>query len=176
MEGVASGSFTLHQQNTQKMTTAENWLIITVLTYCMMNGAQLFETFVLVPKWTAAPPDSFQLFKGPHGLDLKTFWIIAHSIHEITFIMAILFCWKLSPVRNGLLILFLLHFALRVWTLLYFAPNIIAFQKIANGINEGVDLVSKATFWRNMNYLRVGLFIAISLAQVLLWIKLFRLK
>lgn len=158
------------------LTTAETWLIITILSYCMMNGAQLFETFVIVPKWTAAPPQSFQLFKGQYGLDMKTFWIIAHSIHEITFIIAIICCWKLSLVRNGLLILFLLHFAVRAWTLTYFAPNIIAFQKIANGIGEGADLLAKAAFWRNMNYLRVALFIAISLAQVILWLKVFRLK
>lgn len=161
---------------TNYLTTAETWLILTILAYCMMNGAQLFETFVIVPKWTAAPPQSFQLFKGQYGLDMKAFWIIAHSIHEITFIIAIVCCWKLNLVRNGLLILFLLHFAVRAWTLLYFAPNIIAFQKIANGINEGADLVSKAAFWRNRNYLRVGLFIAISLAQIILWLKVFRLK
>ena len=142
----------------------------------MMNGAQLFETFVIVPKWTAAPPQSFQLFKAPYGLDMKTFWIIAHSLHEITFIIAIICSWKLIQIRNGLLILFLLHFAVRAWTLIYFAPNIIAFQKIANGMSEGANLLAKAAFWRNMNYLRVAVFIVISLAQMILWLKVFRLK
>src|SRR5688500_15354527 len=103
---------------------AELWLLITTLVYFLMNGAQLFETAVIVPKWTAAPPESFQLFKGNYGLDFKAFWIGLHSVHEITFILAIIFCWKLE-IRNWLLILFALHFAVRVWTLIYFAPNII---------------------------------------------------
>ncbi len=34
---------------------AETWLVITTLFYYLMNGAQIFETAVIVPKWTAAP-------------------------------------------------------------------------------------------------------------------------
>ena len=99
------------------------WLGITTLIYFLMNGAQLFETVVIVPKWTAAPPESFQLFRGKYRLDFKGFWIALHSIHEITFLLAIGFCWKLTDIRNGLLLLFVVHFAVRVWTLLYFAPK-----------------------------------------------------
>ena len=84
----------------------------------MRNGAQLFETAVVVPKWTASSPESFQLFKGKYGLDFKLFWIVTHSIHEITFILAIIFCWQLETIRNWLLVLFVIHFAVRVWTLL----------------------------------------------------------
>ncbi|HMH22831.1 MAG TPA: hypothetical protein VK563_13690 [Puia sp.] len=145
---------------------AETWLIITTLIYFLMNGAQIFETAVIVPRWTASPPGSFQLFKGKYGLDFKTFWIVLHSLHELTFIGAIVFCWQLDLVRNWLLVLFAIHFAVRVWTLVYFAPNIIEFQKIANTGSETADLHSRTTRWRNLNYLRVGLFIAVSIALI----------
>jgi hypothetical protein len=145
------------------LSRAELWLFITTLTYFLMNGAQIFETTVIVPRWSAAPPESFQLFKGKYGLDLKTFWIVIHSIHELTFIAAIIFCWKLDPVRNWLLILFAIHFAVRVWTIVYFAPNIISFQKVANGESVVTDLVSKVNMWRVLNYVRVGLFVVVSL-------------
>jgi hypothetical protein len=112
------------------LARAETWLFITTLAYFLMNGAQIFETAVIVPKWTASPPDSFQLFKGKYGLDFKTFWIAMHSLHEITFILAVIFCWKLDPIRNWLLILFAIHFAVRVWTLMYFAPNIMSCPEI----------------------------------------------
>jgi hypothetical protein len=140
-----------------------------------MNGAQLFETIVIVPKWTAAPPESFQLFKSPYGLDFKPFWIAIHSIHEITFILAIIFCWKLE-VRNYLLVLFAIHFGVRVWTLTYFAPNIIEFQKIANSETIGVDLLNRATIWKNLNYIRVGIFVVISLGLIPLYLKLINYK
>ena len=154
---------------------AETWLFITTLVYFLMNGAQLFETAVIIPKWSASPPGSFQLFKGKYGLDLKTFWIVMHSIHEITFILAIIFCWKLIFIRDWLLLLFAVHFAARVWTLIYFAPNIIEFQKIANDETEGNDLLKRTTRWKNLNYLRVGLFIMVSVGLIPLLIKILHL-
>ena len=161
---------------TDYLTRAETWLFITTLVYFLMNGAQIFETAVIVPKWTASPPESFQLFKGKYGLDFKAFWIALHSIHEITFILAIIFCWKLEGIRSWLLILFAIHFAVRVWTLIYFAPNIIEFQKIANVTDGGADLLARTTLWRNLNYLRVGLFIAVSTGLIPLCVQLMNLK
>jgi hypothetical protein len=158
------------------LSRAEMWLLITTLVYFLMNGAQIFETAVIVPKWTASPTESFHLFKGRHGLDFKMFWIVMHSLHEITFILAIIFCWKIEPVRNGLLILFAVHFAVRVWTLMYFAPNIIEFQKIANSSYTGTDLLSRANLWRTLNYVRVGIFIAVSIGLIPICLKLMNMK
>jgi hypothetical protein len=158
------------------LTRAETWLFITTLMYFLMNGAQIFETAVIVPKWTASPPASFQMFKGEYGLDFKAFWIALHSIHEITFMLAIFFCWKIDPIRNWLLVLFALHFAVRVWTLAYFAPNIIEFQKISNTTNASADLLSKTTLWRKLNYIRVGIFIVLSIGLIPLCLKIMSLK
>jgi hypothetical protein len=102
------------------LTRAELWLCITTLIYFLMNGAQIFETLVFVPKWIASPPDNFSLLLDGKGISLKFFWIIFHSIHEITFILAIVFCWKIDPVRNWLLILFAVHFAVRVFCTKYY--------------------------------------------------------
>ncbi|WP_257658871.1 transposase [Parapedobacter lycopersici] len=159
------------------LTRAEIWLCVTTLAYFFMNGAQLFETATLVPKWSAAPPESLHYFRGKFGLDLKTFWIVIHSLHEITFIMAIIFCWKLD-IRYPLLLLFAIHMAVRIWTLAYFAPNIMAFRKIANlgTVPDGMDLLSRATWWRNLNYIRVAIFVAVSLGLVPLCIKLLNMR
>lgn len=155
---------------------AEIWLFITTLVYFMMNGAQIFETAVIVPKWTAFPPESLQMFKGKYGLDFKAFWIVTHSIHEITFILAIIFCWKLDPIRNSLLILFAIHVGVRIWTLTYFAPNIIEFQKIATTTDSGIDLLNRTNLWKTLNYIRLGVFIAVSLGLIPLCIKILKLK
>lgn len=159
------------------LSRAETWLFITTLAYFLMNGAQIFETAVIVPKWTAAPPASFQLFEGKYGLDFKVFWIAMHSLHEITFILAIVFCWKLYVIRLWLLALFAVHFGVRVWTLVYFAPNIIEFQKMANahGGATAPDLVRRAARWKVLNYLRVGIFIAVSFGLLPLCYRLLHL-
>ncbi|GAB2765612.1 hypothetical protein GCM10027275_03780 [Rhabdobacter roseus] len=161
--------------STSYLSRAETWLFITTLTYFLMNGAQLFETAVLVPKWTAAPPESLQLLRGKHGLDLKTFWIVIHSLHEITFILAVIFCWKLAPIRNGLLLLFMVHVAVRVWTLGYFAPMILKFQNTED-LTQIPDLLRQTTLWRTLNYLRVGIFLAVSLGLIPLCLSMMTMK
>jgi hypothetical protein len=158
------------------LSRAELWLCLTTLIYFLMNGAQIFETLVFVPKWTAAPPHNFHLLLDGRGASLKNFWIIFHSLHEITFLLAIYFCWKIDPVRNWLLILFAIHFAVRVWTLTFFAPNIIAFQKMAETSSQAEGLASRTQLWQTLNYVRVAIFIAVSVALVPLCIRLLNLK
>lgn len=158
------------------LTRAEIWLLITLLFYFLMNGAQIFETAVLVPKWTASPPESLKLLADKNGASLKTFWIILHSLHEITFILAIVFCWKIDPVRNWLLILFVLHFAVRVWTILYFAPQIMNFEKIACTGSNFPNLEHSVALWQTFNYIRVGAFILFSIGLIPLIMQVMQLQ
>lgn len=159
-----------------ELTRAELWLGITTLLYFLMNGAQLFETLVFVPKWTASPPDNFKLLVDGHGASLKSFWILFHSLHEIAFILTIIFCWKIDPIKNWLLILFAVHFAVRIWTILYFAPNIIDFQKIADVPSQAKDLIRRVSRWQTLNYVRVAVFIAVSIGLIPLCVKLFGMR
>jgi hypothetical protein len=158
------------------LTRAEIWLCTTTLVYFLMNGAQIFETLVFVPKWTTSPPDNFKLLLDGRGASLKFFWIVFHSLHEIAFILAIVFSWKIDPVRNWLLILFAIHFAVRVWTLAFFAPNIINFQKMAQTSSFANNLINKTSLWQTLNYIRVAIFIAVSIGFIPLCIKLFNLR
>jgi hypothetical protein len=141
-----------------------------------MNGAQIFETLVFVPKWTDAPPANFKLLLDGRGASLKNFWIVFHSLHEVTFILALIFCWKIDFARNWLLVLFAFHIAVRVWTLAFFAPNIINFQKIAETKAIVQNLAGKTSLWQLLNYIRVAIFIAISLGLIPLCIKLMNLR
>ncbi|GGC39495.1 hypothetical protein GCM10011386_34470 [Parapedobacter defluvii] len=166
----------MEQLTTNYLTRAEMWLLITTLAYFMMNGAQLFETAAVVPKWTASPPASLAMLGGKYGLDFKVFWIVTHSLHELTFLLALVFCWKIDPVRNWLLLLFLLHVAVRIWTLIYFAPNIIDFQKIAASGTTDTDLLNRTSQWRILNYFRVGIFVAISFGLIPLYVMVMNLR
>lgn len=161
---------------TSYLTRAEIWLCITTLVYFLLNGAQISETLVFVPKWVDSPPDNFKLLLDGKGTSLKTFWIVFHSLHEVTFLLAIIFCWKIDPVRNWLLILFAIHFAVRIWTLSYFAPNIMDFQKIAETPSLAKNLIHRTSLWQTLNYVRVAIFIAVSLGLIPLCIRLFKFR
>ncbi len=141
-------------------------LLITTVTYLLLNGAQLFETAVLVPVWTAAPPSSLYLFQGQYGLDFKVFWIVAHTLHELTFLAAIVLNWKILFRRRVLLIVFACHLVVRAWTLLYFAPVIISFQELPVSDTTDQMLIEKAALWRSMNLVRVSLFMILSIILI----------
>jgi len=158
------------------ITRAEIWLCITTLLYFLMNGAQIFETLVFVPKWASSPPDTFKFLQDGKGASLKFFWIILHSLHEIAFILAIIFCWKIDPVRNWLLALFIIHAAVRIWTLTFFAPNIIQFQNLAASPSISEEIISRISLWKTLNYVRVAIYIAVSIGFIPLCIKLFSFR
>lgn len=61
----------MEQLTTNYLTRAEIWLFITILAYFMMNGAQVFETAVIIPKWTSSPPESLALLGGNTDLILR---------------------------------------------------------------------------------------------------------
>jgi hypothetical protein len=140
------------------------WLATTTIVYLLLNGAQIFETLAVVPVWAGDAPDSMALLRGPHALDLKAFWIVFHTVHELTFVLAIVTCRRIAPVRRWLLALFAVHAALRVWTMLYFAPTLIAFQNDA--LPSGAALADAVRWWEGLNLVRVALFLLVSLALV----------
>lgn len=143
---------------------ATGWLAATTLAYFFMNGAQILETTTVVPSWTAAPPESLAMFHGARPLDFKAFWIVVHSLHELTFLAAVLATWKLPGVRNRLLVLLAVHVAVRVWTVAYFAPTIIAFQHLPAGTGVDPVLAAQARTWADLNLIRVAIFLLVSLA------------
>ena len=152
-----------------RFSRADGWLFSSVAAYFMMNGAQLWETAIIIPAWTQAPPASLIFFQEPYGLDFKYFWIAVHSVHEVIFVLALIFNWKIRSRRLPLVLLFLAHIGVRVWTIVYFVPTIIDFQQMSVVNNIEPHLVERAARWRNLNYLRVGLFFTINTALAFLF-------
>jgi hypothetical protein len=161
--------------STSYLRRALFWLVTTPAVYLLMNGAQVFETVLIVPAWTAAPPASLGIFQGQYGLDFKVFWIVFHSLHETTLILALALCWKLTSIRQWLLGLLVVHVAVRVWTVAYFAPTIIAFQSMPHSPTVDPALVQKAAQWRSLNIIRVVLFMAVNLALLPLILRVDRM-
>jgi hypothetical protein len=156
----------MKQGSINKRRWADLSLLTSTILYLFINGAGAFETAVIVPVWTSDPPASLAMFQGEYGLDFKTFWIAAHSIHEITFIAAIILNWNIPQRRKVLLVVFVIHVALRAWTITYFAPTIISFQEMMPSNITDEALRQKAQLWENLNLIRTGLFTILSFVLV----------
>ena len=130
------------------------WLVTTTAMYLLMNGAQIFETALIVPAWTAAPPAWLGAFNGPYYLESRrsgsrSLRSRAHVRRGTRRVQTP------DGIRRWLLVLLVLHVLVRVWTIAYFAPTIIAFQSVP--VSSAVDplLARKAAQWRHLNIVRV---------------------
>ncbi|WP_286710072.1 MULTISPECIES: hypothetical protein [Sphingobacterium] len=88
----------------------------------------------------------------------KVFWIVMHSLHEIIFIVALCYNWKIKKRRYLMVAVFLAHLSVRIWTLIYFAPTLMEFQRLPYSDTVDLILKEKAMQWRNLNIVRVVLF------------------
>lgn len=148
-------------------------LVTTTVIYMVMNGAQIFETVTVVPRWAEDPPASVEkLLRGPSALDFQTFWISMHTLHELSFLAAIALCWRLRRLRFALLGLFAVHLAIRIWTVAYFAPTIIMLER--GTLPEPAELLGVVATWETLNHVRVAGFVLVSLALVPLVARLAR--
>lgn len=140
-------------------------LIVTVI-YLLINGAGIWEEINVIPLWTSAPPASLHIFQGEYGLRYKMFWIVAHSIHEVLFIGAIVLNWSIRGRRVPLLIIFCLHTGIRVWTILYFAPVLMEFWEYPYSNTIDLTLKAKAEVWAFQSHLRSAGFLLLSFAMI----------
>lgn len=160
------------------LALAKYSLLGNLLIYFLMNGAQIFETLVFVPRWASGNVSNLQILNTEiKSANLKYFWILFHSIHEIIFLVSLVFCYQLEGIGNCLLLLFILHMAVRVWTVAYFAQKIIRFQSLAITVgyhsHEGTNEIKT---WVFLNYFRVSIYIGISILMIPLVIKILKVN
>jgi hypothetical protein len=136
-----------------ELSNPKFWILLNTVFYFLMNGAAIFETIVIIPQWSKNPPESLLFFRKPYALNLKGFWIGMHSIHEIFFIISIIMSWG-TEYQTPLLIIFIIHMLIRVWTITYFAQKILHFEKVANLeiIVPTDELVADCKKWVSSNF------------------------
>lgn len=160
------------------LSIAQYSLVLNVLIYFSMNGAQIFETFVFVPRWACGNLSNLRILNTEiKSANLKYFWILFHSIHEIIFLVSLLFCYPIEGIGYRLLILFILHMAVRVWTVVYFAGKIIRFQFLAKTDGyHSLEGTNEIKTWVILNYFRVSIYIGISILMIPLAIKILKVN
>lgn len=160
------------------LSIAKYSLFLNLLIYFLMNGAQIFETIVFIPRWAFGTVSNLGLLNTEYkSAGLKYFWILFHSVHEIIFLVSLLFCYQIDEIGTNLFLLFILHIGVRAWTIIYFANKIIWFQSLARTNDKhSIKVDSEIKKWVILNYLRVSIYIGISFLMVPLTIKILNLN
>jgi hypothetical protein len=136
---------------------ANAWLLCCLSASCLMTGASLWETAVFVPIWASARPGALTVLQGDVGTDVSYLWVSVHSIFELVLLFTLIFNWKDRPRRNALLALAFVYAAVRAWTILYFAPSFLAFQRLSVTSEFANPSVEGVVRWKNLNLIRTCL-------------------
>jgi hypothetical protein len=101
-------------------------IAVTALVACALLGGGLYETLVVDPAWPERP-GIIQAQNG--GISRRRFWIPAHTLFELLLIVALIAVWNDADVRLALLVALVSHAVMRVWSLVYFVPDAVKFEK-----------------------------------------------
>jgi hypothetical protein len=147
--------------------TADRWLLYSLCAFFLITGASLWETVVFVPVWASGNPATLTVLEGNAGLDSTILWLVVHSLFEIILLLTLVFNWKTKSRRAPLLLLGILYAVIRIWTVLYFAPSFLDFQKLSSRPEIASSLIARTVLWEKLNYVRTGLVVALNISMLL---------
>ncbi|AGB25599.1 hypothetical protein Mycsm_05408 [Mycobacterium sp. JS623] len=101
-------------------------IAITTLLACATLGGGLYEVLVVDPVWPQRP-GIIQARNG--GVSRTRFWVPVHTAFEVLLIVTLAVAWGDADVRTALLVAFVSHAVMRVWSLVDFVPKAVAFEK-----------------------------------------------
>ena len=140
------------------MTTRERithillWLSI-VVWGCMLGGI-IYETLVVVPVWSAAPPESMAVMMHPrYPIVPGRMWMPFSNLHTLISIAVLIAAWNQRSRRMWLLFAFAIVILSHIMQFGYFWPTNLAM--VEPGVSPA-DAASMANQWRAVNWFRVG--------------------
>lgn len=120
-------------------------------------GGGIYEHGVVDPAWPRRP-EIVQPGKG--GISRARFWIPAHTVFEVSLLVALYLGWSDANVRTALLVALAAHVIMRVWSAFDMIPKALAFEK-AETVDE-----ADARHWIHRSLMRLPLALLTSLATM----------
>lgn len=104
-----------------------------VILGAIMFGGGIYETLLVDRVWPDRPA-VIQPERG--GLDRKLFWMPAHTLYELALFMSLWMLWSVSAARWWTAAALVVHFAARAWSMAYFIPKALRFEKLGDLTEE----------------------------------------
>jgi hypothetical protein len=164
----------MEREEKSMRTGAALWslILLCVAMACAVGGG-LYEHIVLMPLWTLSPPASFAIIQAGTGVPLQNFWIPVHVAITVFLLVSLVLAWKERRVRLFLCIGLGSYLIMRVWSILFFIPEMLSFQKVPLHAPPSEELMGRVAQWTFWTWYREPLdaisFLAFLLA--LYWLK-----
>jgi hypothetical protein len=137
-----------------RATVAKWSLVLLCASMGAAIGGGLYEHIVLTPIWSASPPSSFTIIQPETGVPLQRFWIPVHIGITVFVLAALIAAWNDVRARRLLLIGLTSYIVMRVWSGMFFIPEMLAFQQVppdapaTAALSERVERWTSMTVWR----------------------------
>jgi len=152
----------------KQFSIAQIFLWLFVIALGIELGAGLYETFVVMPLWAAAPPDSVTAYYRHNAANPQfalnaggRFWMFATPLVGLTAIAALLSGLKTSPEhRKWRIAGTVLAIIVVVSTFAWFVPNIIRLTSNDVLAMSADEVTGTTNWWVRLNWVRAVLYFA----------------
>jgi hypothetical protein len=93
----------------------------------IMLGGGIYETLLVDRVWPGNPA-VIQPRRG--GIDRKLFWMPAHTLFELALFLTLWMVWNVADARWWTVAALVVHFGARAWSMAYFIPRALRFEKL----------------------------------------------
>ena len=101
----------------------------------------------------------------PFGGSFNLFIITLNTLMEWLLIPAALFLtWRIPERRMFIVSAAVIYYAMRIWSYIYFVPNIFEFGAMPAGGPFSAELVERFRLWVSLSWFRAAIDIATSVA------------
>jgi hypothetical protein len=122
----------------------------------LLAGGALLE-IMLMSAGLGTPSTTFTMIHPPFGGSFNLFIITLNSLMEWLLIPAALFLnWHVPKRRTLIVVAAVVFYAMRVWSYIYFVPNIFEFATIPPDGPFSAELVERFRIWVNLSWFRLG--------------------
>jgi hypothetical protein len=113
---------------------------------------------MLVSAGLGAPSTTFTMVHPPFGGSFSLFIITMNSLMEWLLMPMALFCnWHIPKRRTLIVIAAAAFYAMRLWSYIYFVPNIFEFGALPPDGPFSAEVVERFRMWVNLSWLRFAI-------------------
>jgi hypothetical protein len=121
----------------------------------MLAGGALLE-MMLLSAGLGTSSTTFTMIHPPFGGSFNLFIITLNSLMEWLLIPVALFLnWHVPKRRKFIVMAAVVYYAMRVWTYIYFVPNIFEFGALPPEGPFSAELVERFRIWVNLSWFRL---------------------
>jgi hypothetical protein len=147
----------LSRRESSRSALANASMFLATLASGVMAGGALLQQ-MLLSAGLGTPSTTFTMIHPPFGGSFSLFIITLNSLMEWLLIPVALFLnWHIPKRRTLIVFAAAMFYAMRVWTYIYFVPNIFEFGALPPDGPFSAEVVERFRTWVNLSWLRFAL-------------------